>query len=1049
MNTPSPILAIEGIHIDGFGPFHDLGLAFGRGLTIVEGPNEAGKSALLQFLLYGLLPDKADKGAVALAGGRLGGRILVAAGDRRVTVERHGLEPATLIEDGRRVDVPGAVPALLGGVDRALFAKVYAFSAVELLDLNGLGDDKARARLFAGAVAGAGRSVEAALNSLRARREQLWRPRGVARIGELDRAESALRTRLVEALARVDAMGDVRRQLHDLRLRLEQLEDQWSMLVAEQTRLDAARRAWPVRVELKRAEARLAALVASGVPSGDEHATATAGLQQQGALAAEVERERQALAELLREQETTPFDSALVAQAQVARAVHADAAEAVRAADEVARLGPQLAQLERKLDAHADAVGLGPDGAAMRKVHAGPTFVDALRKAAVAVDHAERKAPLLAEAEATLARAEHQRDARRAALQALPAPTAALGAVALPDGLPERVVALRAARSAVGRRDSVATPPEGAMRLAFVLVLLGIIAGASIVASALVAVGLLVGLMLVGLGVVVAIVARKQVSQARATRAAAIGPIVAAGFKADVDAAQVLDALDAALDTQRRAEVAAAAGGSRELGERARLQAEVAEAERAAADARVQVDRLRAEMAQLESAGAAWKKALADAGLPSHLPAGGCEALLHELTLGRETIHALDAARTAIAAANEQLTTWIGPARALLQSLGRPAPDDTRTTAQLVGALAGSLDTHERLAHAARERAERIVLLQQRLAQQEARLLDLGQKLDALRAAAEKAGATLPIWLERLEEQRHLEKAIADGHLRLQQMLGGQAMAADVVALLDAGDPTALEAAFEAARARRLECERTREQLLDTRGRLRERLQEVETDATLAELEQQLADLAAERERCVRELAELMVAEELLRRAIATFRTRHEPGVFRVASEHLARATDGAWTGVTASDDQSELWVTDRHGSARESALLSRGTRDLLYIALRLGLAHEQRPGGLLLPLVLDDVLINLDPERAAGLARILAAEAAKRQVLVLTCRPETTQLLREHAAGPTVISLARWAGASGPFAARNQAAASGPRAETTSTTHDGSTSKRRTTRRA
>jgi uncharacterized protein YhaN len=48
-------------------------------------------------------------------------------------------------------------------------------------------------------------------------------------------------------------------------------------------------------------------------------------------------------------------------------------------------------------------------------------------------------------------------------------------------------------------------------------------------------------------------------------------------------------------------------------------------------------------------------------------------------------------------------------------------------------------------------------------------------------------------------------------------------------------------------------------------------------------------------------------------------------------------------------------------------------------------LATQQEP----LPIVMDDVLVNFDPERAQRVARTIETIAAERQVIYLTCHAE------------------------------------------------------------
>ena len=75
-------MRIHGIRIDGFGRFADIGLGpFERPVTVFLGPNEAGKSTLLEFIRRVLFGFRTARGRAPsgyndyppLAGGRHGG----------------------------------------------------------------------------------------------------------------------------------------------------------------------------------------------------------------------------------------------------------------------------------------------------------------------------------------------------------------------------------------------------------------------------------------------------------------------------------------------------------------------------------------------------------------------------------------------------------------------------------------------------------------------------------------------------------------------------------------------------------------------------------------------------------------------------------------------------------------------------------------------------------------------------------------------------------------------------------------------------------------
>jgi len=72
---------------------------------------------------------------------------------------------------------------------------------------------------------------------------------------------------------------------------------------------------------------------------------------------------------------------------------------------------------------------------------------------------------------------------------------------------------------------------------------------------------------------------------------------------------------------------------------------------------------------------------------------------------------------------------------------------------------------------------------------------------------------------------------------------------------------------------------------------------------------------------------------------------------------------------------------------------LSRGAREELYLAMRLGLIAEYEKHGEPMPLVMDDIMVNFDDERAGRALEAVAAFAAGRQVIIMTCHRRTLDL--------------------------------------------------------
>jgi len=79
---------------------------------------------------------------------------------------------------------------------------------------------------------------------------------------------------------------------------------------------------------------------------------------------------------------------------------------------------------------------------------------------------------------------------------------------------------------------------------------------------------------------------------------------------------------------------------------------------------------------------------------------------------------------------------------------------------------------------------------------------------------------------------------------------------------------------------------------------------------------------------------------------------------------------------------------------------LSAGTRDQLYLALRLAGIEQHLKHNQPLPLVIDDLLINFDDERSAATMKYLGELAKKTQVLFFTHHNRMVEIARKAVGG-------------------------------------------------
>ena len=86
--------------------------------------------------------------------------------------------------------------------------------------------------------------------------------------------------------------------------------------------------------------------------------------------------------------------------------------------------------------------------------------------------------------------------------------------------------------------------------------------------------------------------------------------------------------------------------------------------------------------------------------------------------------------------------------------------------------------------------------------------------------------------------------------------------------------------------------------------------------------------------------------------------------------------------------------VETEDGEGRFTEELSRGTAEQLYLALRFGPIEEFARHAEPLPVVMDDILVNFDAERAARAADAIRDLATRHQVIYFTCHAPTAELL-------------------------------------------------------
>ncbi|MDR2051284.1 MAG: AAA family ATPase [Deltaproteobacteria bacterium] len=144
-----------------------------------------------------------------------------------------------------------------------------------------------------------------------------------------------------------------------------------------------------------------------------------------------------------------------------------------------------------------------------------------------------------------------------------------------------------------------------------------------------------------------------------------------------------------------------------------------------------------------------------------------------------------------------------------------------------------------------------------------------------------------------------------------------------------------------------------------------------------------------------------VLADGFIREARRSFEEDRQDSVLHLAGKNLALLTGGRYGQLLLSPEDKgfKVFAVSRAGGRLDSEeALSRGTREQVYLALRLAFIQQHNLSGESLPLILDDILVNFDPERLEYAAGLLADFSAGNQCLFFTCHPPTAALLRRLA---------------------------------------------------
>jgi uncharacterized protein YhaN len=136
------------------------------------------------------------------------------------------------------------------------------------------------------------------------------------------------------------------------------------------------------------------------------------------------------------------------------------------------------------------------------------------------------------------------------------------------------------------------------------------------------------------------------------------------------------------------------------------------------------------------------------------------------------------------------------------------------------------------------------------------------------------------------------------------------------------------------------------------------------------------------------EYLEHQIGAALLSKAMTLYREKHQDPLLRRAGDYFATLTCGAYSTLAINDVGNQRVLQGVRSTTREHLdvnSMSDGTRDQLFLALRLAYIENYCDTTTVCPVILDDVLMAFDDARAGAALRALHDLSRKTQVLVFT----------------------------------------------------------------
>jgi uncharacterized protein YhaN len=247
------------------------------------------------------------------------------------------------------------------------------------------------------------------------------------------------------------------------------------------------------------------------------------------------------------------------------------------------------------------------------------------------------------------------------------------------------------------------------------------------------------------------------------------------------------------------------------------------------------------------------------------------------------------------------------------------------------------------------------------------------------------------------ERQNYLKKTILEKQKLIQESVGTDEAYNQLIDELRNATKEDLQKEYDFVSEELKKIETDRSTLNQSIGEVRNKLNQLVSSDDLLILQSNLEMKKERLNHLSREWVISRLALSLLAKGKQEYETNRQPSVIKSASRLFSEMT--GYSKIMKPLDDDSLLIFDENEKKKGVAEMSRGTREQLYLSMRLGLIEEYESRSEPLPVVMDDVFVNFDDDRRGKVIEILKEFSNGRQVIILTCHKHSLDLYTRHGA--------------------------------------------------